>query len=113
MRDHLKGVKHFKALRQQGLPTGNLHNLTPHTSAITCNQPLPSITQLPKNSSVVTSCEAPEVRLAKAWKHDISCRYDYHIIETLPIEAKFQASSPHFALISKNEPIPKMIDYLR
>ena len=104
----------MKALQRQGLLT--LPHLVAASDAGYPTHPGPApVADAPSNQPAeVTPRDTPEIRLASAWKHDVSCQFDFRKIEMLSGECKLHAVSPHFAFIAKHEAIPDdMIDYLR
>lgn len=99
MEAHLKGKLHLK----------NVARKLPMIEHLSIASP-----QRPKIDLITTtSVISVEDRVEKAWKHQTICGYTYDdSFSQLPLETKIQNLSPHFAFISKDEPIPNLVKYL-
>lgn len=104
MQAHLKGKNHQKNVKkslQFGVFAGS-----PEQVNVSAQPPARRI----KSKSTPTPVEK---RVENAWKHETMCGYEYSdSFPQLSLSDKIEALNPHFAFISKDEPIPNLVKYL-
>lgn len=100
MQAHLNGKSHQKKVKLRGSASLNGSSLA--------QSPIRIFTQ-PKQSYQIPV----EERVENAWKHTTMCGYEYNdLFSQLSVNAKIEELNPHFAFISKNDPIPNLVQYL-
>lgn len=106
MQAHLSGKQHKKKLLNN-LPVKNV-------STLEVGNVFSSSTKLSLNPSFSSGPKmSVEERVEQAWKHVAICGYEYDdSFATLSVDNKITALSSHFAFISKNDPIPSLVQYL-
>ena len=110
MKAHLVGKSHQKKLKLKNFQvTGYISNHEMDNCEVAPKSP-----DTRKSLIIDHPPSTVEKRIELVWNHPTKCGYEYAVsFAELSLSDKVSALSPHFAFISKDDPIPNLAQYLK